>query len=233
MIMQGTGILLFYRPPEIEAQHKVLSGNNVSDQLVWDHLLKQTLAITSRTSYPTILYNAERQTGNSFAEKISNAIAEAFDSGFDNLIVLGTDCPSLRTQQINKAADLLHAGKDVVIGPDKRGGVYLLGVNKRAFCKESFLKFHWQTQYLLADIKRSAQSFTYELLHSRLQDINSLKDAIITASCFYAKASWRNIVFNNLFVSNNFFQRVFPLIKSSLSSSSLSLRAPPDVVMAF
>ena len=232
MFNKGTGILLFSRLPKAEAKWKALSGDTITDQVLWENLYNHTLAVAKNTTYPVVIYNEEQQKGISFAEKITNAISESFDAGFDNLIVLGTDCPSLSSRQIVSAADALQKGRHLVIGPDQRGGVYLLAVNKQSFCKKSFLHFQWQSRELLSDLKRFGKSYTYFILHSRLGDVNSIKDAISTASAYNSSASWRTLVFRCIISSSIKCSEIFDSIRSALPTSNLSLRAPPCIAIA-
>lgn len=144
--------------------------------MLWQHLYTKTLEEAKKTSLPIIAFSQENQKGKNFAEKITNAINETYNRGFENLIVLGADCPKISHKQIEAAHKQLLIGKEIVAGQDKRGGIYLLGLNKKAFKAEKFLGFSWQTNKLFKDIKNFAADFSFVKLSSVLNDLNSAKD---------------------------------------------------------
>ena len=70
-----------------------------------------------------------RQEGSNLGERLLNAVGETFDEDYDQVIVIGSDCPKLNVDHLKKARhELLDA--DVVVGPAKDGGYYLIGMNK-------------------------------------------------------------------------------------------------------
>ncbi|WP_457668838.1 TIGR04282 family arsenosugar biosynthesis glycosyltransferase [Thiolapillus sp.] len=58
-------------------------------------------------------------------------------------ILLGSDCPDLRGEDIQQAIAALDKGADAVAGPAHDGGYYLLGLRKAA--PELFSKIPWGT----------------------------------------------------------------------------------------
>jgi rSAM/selenodomain-associated transferase 1 len=66
------------------------------------------------------------QKGDNLGERLLSAVQESFDEDFENVIIIGSDCPKLSTEHLNRAlAELKEV--DVVIGPAKDGGYYLIG----------------------------------------------------------------------------------------------------------
>src|SRR5690606_23903262 len=57
------------------------------------------------------------------------AFSLLFKKGYENVLIIGTDCPDISTKIVNDAFINLQS-KDVVIGPAEDGGYYLLGMNK-------------------------------------------------------------------------------------------------------
>jgi rSAM/selenodomain-associated transferase 1 len=45
-------------------------------------------------------------------------------------ILVGADCPALSAQDIGQALEYLHAGSDLVLGPARDGGYYLVGMRR-------------------------------------------------------------------------------------------------------
>ncbi len=68
-----------------------------------------------------------QQVGDTLGDRLLHAVQETFDEEFENVIVIGSDCPKLSVDHLNRAlAELKEV--DVVIGPAKDGGYYLIGV---------------------------------------------------------------------------------------------------------
>ena len=66
-----------------------------------------------------------RQAGHDFAARLENAIEKINELGYDKIVVIGRDCPSLRPIDIEHAFRKLESRK-LVLGPDHRGGCYLI-----------------------------------------------------------------------------------------------------------
>ena len=69
------------------------------------------------------------QGDGDLGERLNVAVEEAFESGEDRLVLLGTDCPRLDETRLGEAFDALNRS-DVVIGPALDGGYYLIGLKK-------------------------------------------------------------------------------------------------------
>ncbi|MFA5866720.1 MAG: TIGR04282 family arsenosugar biosynthesis glycosyltransferase [Actinomycetota bacterium] len=70
------------------------------------------------------------QDGIDLAGRLDSALAFMFSDGADKAIVASTDTPDLSADIINKALEAL-AAKDIVIGPARDGGYYLIGMKQR------------------------------------------------------------------------------------------------------
>lgn len=68
------------------------------------------------------------QAGVSFAERLDNAVEALTRLGYQEIVIIGRDCPDLELQDIHLAFDELHRHR-LVIGPDHRGGCYLIGIH--------------------------------------------------------------------------------------------------------
>ena len=67
---------------------------------------------------------------------------------------------------------------DIVLGPSKDGGFYLMGLKKSHFNVETFLKLPWQTSALSRSISKAVQSQRIKLSYLEfLSDIDTLLDA--------------------------------------------------------
>jgi glycosyltransferase A (GT-A) superfamily protein (DUF2064 family) len=70
--------------------------------------------------------NVHRQVGRGFAQRFENAIEMLARLGYDEVIAVGRDCPGLKARDIEQAF-LELASRKLVLGPDHRGGCYLIG----------------------------------------------------------------------------------------------------------
>jgi uncharacterized protein len=100
------------------------------------------------------LYKKELQAGNDLGERMKNAFELLFRNGYTKVVIIGSDCYELTENIIMNAFDQLKQ-KDVVIGPAKDGGYYLLGMN--VFIPQLFTGKSWSSNKLfqetLAEIK--------------------------------------------------------------------------------
>lgn len=227
-MLSNTAILVFSRLPHEEILHKKISLNTEVNLALFQHLYSKTIAAAKKTSLPIIISSENDQQGTNFAEKISNAISGAFNQGFDNLIVVGGDSPDISSNHIITALLQLKQGKEIVAGQDKRGGIYLLGLNKNAFDTKNFLEFRWQTNHLFKDIAAYALNFSFIKIASTLQDINSLKDISTYIYCVAVSQSFKSVL-HSLFKTIQNKQQIFSKnILASLFVFHYILRGPPS-----
>jgi len=125
---------------------------------VYKQLLSYTQHITFALSFGKIVFYSDFmekddiwgkedfqkqiQIGNDLGERIENAFEYAFHQNHNKVVIIGTDCVELTSDIINKAFNSLD-DHDVVIGPAKDGGYYLLGIKK--LNAELFKKISWST----------------------------------------------------------------------------------------
>ncbi len=97
------------------------------------------------------------QEGDDLGTRMKNAFEKVFNSGSQKVIIVGTDIPDLSKEIVIKAFKLLDSN-DVVIGPSKDGGYYLLGMKK-----------------MNAQLFEGIQYSTYSVLNETLIKIKKLK----------------------------------------------------------
>lgn len=68
------------------------------------------------------------QHGKTFGERLSNAFDELTQLGYDQIVIVGRDCPELTATDIQDAFFALQKSR-AVLGPDHRGGCYLIGLH--------------------------------------------------------------------------------------------------------
>ncbi|OOG74863.1 TIGR04282 family arsenosugar biosynthesis glycosyltransferase [Algoriphagus sp. A40] len=119
-------------------------------------------------------YQFEVQCGSNLGQRMCNAFEFLFAKGYSNVVIIGTDCPDLQVSDLNKAF-LALSQNDLVIGPAKDGGYYLLG--KSCFCPEIFKDIPWSTSRVLELTLDRADNanLNYEFLKI-LSDVDTFED---------------------------------------------------------
>lgn len=220
---QSVAILIFAREASKESSLKFLAPKNqLANKQILQNLNILTQKKTTATKIPVFVSNElGLESKGGFGQNFSEAISNVFSKGFEKVICIGNDCPALQKQHLISAAEALTKA-DTVIGPDFRGGTYLIGLTKRAFNVDSFQNLPWQSSELLEGL---VMSFSGKYIHfiDQLPDINSFKDLV-----FYPTT--RHIVSFLLKFINKFqfvqFSWVYSL-KSEVYLFHRSFRGPP------
>ncbi len=144
MSIQSTAILIFARSARLDAAYKGLYGS----ERFLDELTRQTLLKARRTGLPCFHFDENSQTGNTFGERLGNAMKTLYEKGAEHLIVIGNDSPDLCTKTLLDAAHKLSEG-NTVLGPSPDGGTYLIGISRLQFRLKAFVKLPWQQSDLL------------------------------------------------------------------------------------
>ncbi|MEH2204566.1 MAG: TIGR04282 family arsenosugar biosynthesis glycosyltransferase [Nostoc sp.] len=72
--------------------------------------------------------------------RMARSLFDAFQSGAEKVIIIGTDCPGVNAQILARAFEKLYAF-DLVLGPAIDGGYYLIGL--RQPIPELFVNIEW------------------------------------------------------------------------------------------
>lgn len=142
---------------KIEADKSVYYSEYVEIEDVWDN---GDFKLTS-------------QKGFTLGEKMSNAFDEAFDS-YNKVVIIGSDCYDLSSKHIKLAFEMLEEN-DIVVGPAKDGGYYLLGMSE--FFPQLFQNKEYSTNSVLKELLEEAEGMelsVYKL--PELNDIDTLED---------------------------------------------------------
>lgn len=119
-------------------------------------------------------YQFEVQSGNDLGSRMENAFQRLFSKGYEKIIILGTDCGELESNILEDAFELLDK-HEVVIGPARDGGYYLLGMKKKF--SDLFEDIPWSTEKVLflTMEKLEKQNISYGLLEI-LSDVDRIED---------------------------------------------------------
>jgi 2-phospho-L-lactate guanylyltransferase (CobY/MobA/RfbA family) len=183
MFFSKTAILLFAQSEFRESVSKPITGLNSQDVGLWKKMNERVLKTIKRTKLPFYISDEDRQIGKTFGDKLTGAIHKVFAKGYDNVIVVGNDCPSLNYKHLLEAFVKLKTN-DSVLGADFNGGVYLIGVSKVAFNTKTFSAVSWQTPKVFNELRLYFNHHSCFFL-PRLNDFNrssDLKDALKSLS---------------------------------------------------
>lgn len=173
---ENIAILFFSRTVSSERAVKPVFNSKNKNECFHKALKEKSLAEAHKTTFPIFHFTERNQKGKTFGEKLANAFQTVFDEGFEKVISIGSDCPDLKVANIEKAATLLE-DSNLVLGPDRRGGTYLIALSKKVFKKEVFGSLAWQSPQLLASFisQANSEAVTVQFLETKF-DINNCED---------------------------------------------------------
>jgi uncharacterized protein len=116
------------------------------------------------------------QRGDNLGKRMSNAFLESFKMGYKRVVIIGSDCFELNEKIIADAFKILEES-EVVLGPAKDGGYYLLGM--RNYYGQLFENKIWSTKNVLLDtlLDLSNLNLSFKLLPT-LSDVDDEKDLL-------------------------------------------------------
>lgn len=185
-------LILFIKAP-ILGNCKTRIANEIGEEVALDiytDLIEHTLSSAADLSIRKIVFidqphpittsfkekgfEVKIQEGEDLGLRMFNAFQSTFNEGADYVTIIGSDCPELVKEDIEKAFSKLHHN-DAIIGPAKDGGYYLLGLKK--IIPSLFKDIPWSTAEVLntsiSRLKREHKSF---YLLSEKTDIDQVED---------------------------------------------------------
>ncbi|WP_452221794.1 TIGR04282 family arsenosugar biosynthesis glycosyltransferase [Lacinutrix salivirga] len=145
---------------------------NVAQQVEADRYVFYSEEINTNDIWSAVYFKKNLQKGNDLGERMHNAFEELLNSGYQKVIIIGSDLLDLNKDIIEEAFIKLE-GNDVVIGPALDGGYYLLGMKN--LHPAIFKNKAWGTETVrettLADLKNKVVS-----LLKPLNDIDTFND---------------------------------------------------------
>ncbi len=226
-----TALLLFSRTAKQEAYCKNFFSKNIYSQneKLAERLIDRTKKIAKQTALPFFTIDEKQQCGKSFGERLSNAMADIFEKGFQQVIVIGNDCPLVSTAIINQAVDELRKS-DLILAPTRKGGAYLLGVTKEKFEKDYFKNIQWQTSAVFEQLCQYAEENQLSSYHlACLDDINDYADLLNSLNDLSLSDTLRRYIIS-LIASFNILKTVLSTAIRQAILASKNLRAPPSPI---
>jgi rSAM/selenodomain-associated transferase 1 len=116
------------------------------------------------------------QDGQDLGERMQNAFQTLFSRGYERLVLIGSDIPSITRDLISQALQGLQTN-DVILGPSKDGGYYLIALSHpQAFLFENL---PWSSSDVFKKTIEllNKKGLTYKIL-PELEDIDTYKELI-------------------------------------------------------
>ncbi|MCY4232991.1 MAG: TIGR04282 family arsenosugar biosynthesis glycosyltransferase [Bacteroidetes bacterium] len=143
--MSGKALIVFARPP-IAGQVKsrltsLLTPKEAADvyrAFLFDSLKQYSNLNVSVRLYMTDIVHSniplneaviKQQVGDGLGQRMQHAFSETAAEGYHQIVIIGTDHPTLPVQYIQEAFNAVSKPPAISIGPTEDGGYYLLGMN--------------------------------------------------------------------------------------------------------
>lgn len=224
--IKGTALLVFSLSAKKEAERKAIFGNKGKSvtREFFDILIRQTSDIAVSSGVDVLWVDEKKQRGSNFGERYANAFQEVFAQGYENVVSIGNDCPNLTTEILKSAIDQVQRQK-VVLGPSQDGGIYLLGIQKKAFNPHAFAALPWLQETLFTAILDITEAEEVFLLPT-LCDLDCQKD-VLQFALSNVQTALSDFIFNHLshkpIIRDSFSQGLI----FSFFNRELLLRGPP------
>ena len=143
---------------ETSVDRQVWYSNHISDNDTWD----------------AENFAKRLQKGDDLGQRMQAAFSEAFNSGYSKAVIIGSDCAELTSSGITDAFSRLD-NHDIVVGPSKDGGYYLLGMHD--FYPELFEGINWSTSEVFPKTLQIARQLGLETtILPELNDVDYEED---------------------------------------------------------
>jgi uncharacterized protein len=114
------------------------------------------------------------QVGEDLGQRMHRTFVDVFDKGYTQVLLVGTDVPTLPLSVYQEAIAMLGRS-DVVLGPALDGGYYLIGLTKPA--EQLFTEIPWSTDQVLAVTQQKAKTLGLSFgLTTAWRDMDTIAD---------------------------------------------------------
>ena len=185
-------IIIFTRNPEL-GKCKTRLAKTIGTEAalnIYKHLLEHTAQITASVNvdkfvfyseqivqddlWNAAIFNKKLQQGQNLGDRMEHAFLDLFQQGYNKIIIIGSDLLDINADMINQAFHKLN-NNEVVFGPAKDGGYYLLGLSKMQPC--IFRNKPWSEANLLeVTLKELGLKNVSLTLLKTLNDIDTFED---------------------------------------------------------
>lgn len=213
----NSAIVVFTRSGSRET--KRFGFGQITDRRIAQFLVLRTLTCAQHCSdvADVIVIDETQQRGLTFGERLTTAVQDVRQMGYDRIVLIGSDTPGLTESDLRAAI----SSTCPIIGPSKDGGFYLFGFNQNEHHHLDGLS--WQTDNVLAQLKSGLH--TYTLLSYR----RDLDDAIDAASTAKLGQLFFETVGEYL-IETSAIESVLERKIDRLSLKDITSRGPPKIV---
>ncbi len=226
-------LLLFSRSSEEESVAKNIFPHkgSANNKKLAHSLISRSIKVCKQSGLPFYFWDESKQVGDTFGQKLANAIEATFNKGYQKVIVIGNDCPHLKHQHIFKAINALQKN-DVVLAPTKKGGTYLIGLSQKLFNKNEFAHVSWQKTTTYDNLISLFSPFNLTQF-PLLDDVNSFADLQKQIN-YLSNNDFLRCLAQSMFASlKNFIKHIQHPPSGYILRNLFSLKAPPIPSLAF
>lgn len=197
MISSQTAIIVFQKNPvagKVKTRLAATMGN-VRALEIYEELVGHTHSVLEQLDEADVYiymsdsddvyhfnpsFQVKLQKGEDLGSRMKQAFEATFQLGYKKVFIIGTDCPGINQKILNQGIQSLSE-KQVVIGPAKDGGYYLLGMN--ACYPYLFENISWSTSEVLNQtIQCIIDNNLSHCLLKKLRDIDTEEDYVAEAA---------------------------------------------------
>lgn len=188
----NAALIIMVRNPQLGKVKSRLAASVGPDEAlkIYKWLLAHTLAVTKDLEadkfifydqfidpedlWPNSIYKKMMQQGEGLGVRMKNAFNVVFGLGYDQVILIGSDCFEISSEDITLGFESLKTF-DFTIGPAIDGGYYLLGM--RFYCPAIFEEKKWSTESVMEDTLIQVRTLGHSCQILReLRDVDEVGD---------------------------------------------------------
>ena len=148
----------------------IVEASRNPDLLLATRIMARGIAIFTppgtETDYTQILpaeFNLLPQRGTDFGERLTNAVEDLLEIGFESCCLINSDSPTVTAEAFRSAAYSLHTKSDrrLMLGFSDDGGYYLIGMKKPY--RRVFEEIDWSTERVFAQTVERAREIGLEI----------------------------------------------------------------------
>ena len=165
--LDSIAILYFAFPANVEASYKSWTKSKNQNRLIANSLYYANLNILKKSGLH-VLTPKHNDIKKSFNENLTLSVKDAFENGYDTLLIVGSDTCHLSSHSLDIAKVLVADGKPCM-GRTRDGGVFLFSVDKKSISPDVLYNLPWRTHSL-------ADALNKTLYGSRAIELNIASD---------------------------------------------------------
>ncbi len=172
-------IVVLARAPSVPGKTRLTANLRDDDaRALREALLLDTLEIVRSVNVPvTLAYTPDNaraemeafvgrrplaslrpQRGDDLGARMHCALTDAFVAGATQVLLIGSDLPTLPSTHLDDAFGVLESGIDCVFGPADDGGYYLIGVRRGVDLSRIVTGVRWGTPRVLEETLSAARA---------------------------------------------------------------------------